>query len=175
MLFKNPLATGAELDGMRGLRNSIRDSVEEAAVAQAGPKAAGRFMASKDLHEMVAPAAKSAADQVARREANRAISPTDYLAGHGAAAHGDDPVASTITGAIAAILHKQVRERGASAIAVSARALGAALGKPAVQKYAPRLAAAAMRSPQALLALHAALTRSDPDYAEAVADAVVAP
>lgn len=126
---------------------------------------------------------------VQRQVGNRWISLTDYLVGlarspvTGGAAVGGGAMLGGIPGAIGgAVIHKLLRERGASAAAVAARSFANAARRPGslakmsrimaeeperLGRFSAMLAEAASQGDEALAALHAS-AESDPEYRAAL-------
>jgi len=119
---------------------------------------------------------------MARRLGNRAISPTDYLAGLGGAAlHGSAPGVGSLMSLGSAVAHKFMREEGSRLVAKLAdkladspamSALAASFSQkltqvgPALGDFGAKLGAAAAISPAHALATHMVLAREDPHYAQ---------
>lgn len=154
---------------MKALQGVIRGSIDDEA-EKLSPELAQKYKSARALYGQLKPAELIAQDAAARNLANRAISPSDYIAGAGQMAATGNPLVAAVT----ALLHKQIRTRGNSAAAVSARALANALDAGTLGKYAGPLARAAARGPQALEAAHGLLLKNDPEY-RATLDAAAQP
>lgn len=161
-------------DTYRDIRRVAKNQVEQGADA-IDPKLGEKFRKAKENYSNLAPAAEMADDQYLRREANRVLSPTDYIAGAAQLAAGEDGIKAMVVAAI----HKQIRERGSSAIAVTTDRISKALRSretteavrqavvtdpAAFGRLGQFLADTATRNPQAFEAVHQKLLEAIPSY-----------
>lgn len=120
-------------DAVRDVRGLVQRHVEEGAEAL-NPKLADAFKAAKRRFELLAPAEEMAGDQAFRAQANRMISPSDYLAG--LKAKGDGKTPETLMAAVWAFAHNQLRTRGNAFAARTVDDLASLIHDPVVAQQA---------------------------------------
>lgn len=154
---KAPAAEQVSRD-LRGVVNAQSERVADAV----DPALGALFKGAKRRYELLAPAESMASDRALRDSANRAISPSDYIAG--AAEHAKpkgDGLLGQVAGIGTALAHKYIRERGNSALAVAADAIANLIDDPTLRakavtaitrapNLAPALVRAAEQGPGAL-------------------------
>jgi len=139
---------------------------EGTAAAEGGaPDALTHYKGLKGKYASFETASKAARKLGASQEKNRTFSPTDYIVGGAAGTASMNPV----TGLAVATGNKVLRERGSAAVAVTLDKVAKALeagGQALGPKWGPILAKAAKNGH--LAAVHAALMKNQPEYAELV-------
>lgn len=136
---------GPKGDAARELRRVLETQVEDE-VRQAGPDVLKDYQRAKKLYAAANWAADTLGERVEiRNGANRLLSPTDYLAGATAFAHGLGAPMSLV----ASLGNKVLRERGYSTAAVLAKKLA---GESVDVAAAPVAAVGTARNVQALVA-----------------------
>lgn len=158
------------LKRFRGILNSeIEDRAAEAA-EQAGSDVFTRFKGAKKLYGQMADASDIAKDQLARREANRFLSPTDYFSGATGlmASIASGHPAPAIAGAGLALANKAIRRRGNQVAAVGLDKLSNVLpaASKAVSGAAEKLLPTGARGVAGQLGGEAATTRALPHISE---------
>ena len=120
---RTPGVANATEDALKAVRGALEEETERAGEAignRLGTDWAKDYRSAKVAYRKLAVADDAASRAVASRQANRVISPTDYLSGIGGAAIGLGHGA--VTGGISAlalgVAHHYLRERGASTAAV---------------------------------------------------------
>jgi hypothetical protein len=117
----------------RIVNNEIETTADAAATAVGDPDLIGRFRSAKLDYRDLRQVADFAQDQVARREANRFVSPSDYGVGIGSAAAAvasGHPAMGALMGVAGAAGNKLLRERGNSFAANTALNLSQRLAIP---------------------------------------------
>lgn len=171
---------GQEFKGglKRQLAGIVREELDAQVGAHLGPAEAQKFLEAKKLYGLLADAERVAEHGVERLGGNASFGLRDL--GIGAAAglgHGNP-----VTGLVAAIANKTMRERGQAVIArladsiaksprlmVAAQSFGQKLpvAAPQLGGYAPMLQRAYQTSPALALATHMTWAQADPHYAQA--------
>lgn len=150
-----------------------RDQIERE-MERVDPKIAEAFKTAKQNYADVAPAELFASDAVARKFANRKLSPSDYMT-----ALTEWQKGNSAKGLLAGIAHNQLRTRGAATTSALMGGISKRLAEApeTFGKYAPRLLKAAQRGPEALQLLHGLLLQNDPGYRKQLegGDATAAP
>lgn len=168
-------------EARRGLYGAVREAMDDFARPTLGDDGLEAYRRSRHDYA-TARAAREAADAASTRTArNRGMSPTDYAvalgagsAGYaGAGATGGLTAAATGLGMSAA--HRAARLREPTLRATGAEAVRALLesrGARALGEYGPAMMSALERGGEAFAGRHAALMRTDPEYATAVESAM---
>ncbi len=170
----------AKMEGLQSLAKSMKGTVEdyaEEAAKKAGkPELLEQFQKAKSKYGSMAEAEKIAKDRVAREEANRFISPSDYGFGLSsalaAAARGADPSLIGAAALAGTAINQIGRKYGNQMYAVSLDAVGNMLNKAPEKlgKYGPVFEKALKeRGPQALNVMVNVAMKRDPDLAQAIA------
>jgi len=157
-----------EQQAYRELRGDIAGAADQQ-VAQHVPESAADYDKIKRQFGLFKDADEMMDRSVARSQRNGDIGLRDLLVGNLAKGKGPE---GTLKGVAGAIVSKLARQRGNSALAVTADKLGQVLqGNPeAFGKFAAPLLAAAKRGNKSLMATHLMLLK-DPEYAALVGDA----
>lgn len=179
-LFKlaDPRSHALGTDGNNAVREAITGTLDKT-IRKADPKLAKVWRDAMDDYGVYAETAGAASDRAIANVSNRLISPSDYAIGSTTALYsaarqansqGANEAIGGIIGAVAAMTHKLVRERGSSMAAASAKRLASVL-ETAPESLGEALGAirsAVERGPAALEATHLALLKTDENYRKAV-------
>lgn len=162
----------------RELAGVVREELDKQLLAHLTPDAGKAFLDAKKLYGLLADAERIAEHGVERLGGNASFGLRDLGMGAAAGLGQGNPV----TGVVAAIASKTLRERGQGVIArladsiaksprlsVAAQSFGGQLATaaPFLGRYAPMLQRAHQSSPALALATHMAWAQADPEYAEA--------
>lgn len=167
--------------GVADVRNIMEEPIAggvEGALAAGGSPNVNQYLSAKKAYGELATAAPVIENKVAGQLANRTVSPSDYAMGLGGVLQqsvknpGSSNVEDGLKATLFAMGHKMVRERGSSAIGVTANKLSkltSILNSPAASQlgeYAAPLMNAMQRGSNALSATHFTLMQNDPKYRE---------
>lgn len=170
----------AKMEGLQSLAKSMKGTVEDYAEKAANkaqkPELLEQFQKAKSKYGSMAEAERIAKDRVAREEANRFISPSDYgvglSGGLAAAARGADPSIIGLAALAGTIVNSIGRKYGNQMYAASLDATGNLLksAPEKLGKYGPVFEKTLKeRGPQALNILVNTAMKRDPDLAQAIA------
>lgn len=124
--FKHKRSQSLATEEMQSLYGNFSDNLT-LAIEQADPAAGKAWRAAAEKYSDYKLVEQGLEEIVKRREANRTVSPTDYLTGTatalGSLASGGGAILSMAKGATVSALHKQLRERGPAYVAYAADAL----------------------------------------------------
>lgn len=151
-------------DAIRDVRGVVQRHSEDAA-SLVDPDLAHQFQRAKERFSLLAPAEDMASDQALRRQANRMVSPSDYMAGMAGELKDASQQPGGLTGMAWAWAHKQLRERGNAAAAVAVDALANLIHDPDLAQQASR---AIVRNPQLAQGLVEAARRGPQALARAI-------
>lgn len=173
------LSRPSDYDYETTLHNAFSEAMENAANrSKESIPEAGKYPYYKGKYASYRGADNQGVERSLQNLTNRFISPSDYAmgvarglgsigvgSGAGYAASGD-PLGGLIGGAVGALAHKQVRERGSAFAARSANAVAKALesGENILGKYAPILGESMQRGSANFILNHTLLMKSDPEY-----------
>lgn len=110
-------------EALKQLSGGIKDEVEglvDRVAEKSAPEMKGLFQSAKKRFGLAAEGADIAEKQLGRNLKNRFTSPTDYAAGMVGATEAATAPEKSLQGAAMAMAHKLLRERGSSAVAVTA-------------------------------------------------------
>jgi len=174
---RNPSAKMEGLESLaKSMKGTVEDYAEEAAKKAGKPELLEKFQKAKSKYGSMAEAEKIAKDRLAREEANRFISPSDYgaglstgLAAAAKGASGGAVGAATMAGSA---INQLFRRFGSQTSAVTLDAVGNMLktAPEKLGKYGPVFEQALrQRGPQALNVLVNVGMKKDPELAQTIA------
>lgn len=165
--FSDPIGSGADLDAYRALRREY-DRVAEEVLP---PEMAERFRPARDDHARASVLERYSRDAASR--AARAPGPgmRGALAAVAASTMGAGPVGATMAAEGGGMIARRRPAMEATA-AEAVQALLESRGARALGEYGPAMMRALERGGAAFAGRHAALMRSDPEYATAVESAM---
>lgn len=170
----------AKMEGLQSLAKSMKGTVEdyaEEAAKKAGkPELLEQFQKAKSKYGSMVEAEKIAKDRLAREEANRFISPSDYGAGlsSGLAAAAQGASGGVIGGSamVGSVINQIFRRFGSQSTAVTLDAVGNMLknAPEKLGKYGPVFEQALQKGgPRSLNVLVNVGMKKDPELAKAIA------